>query len=678
MGHPAILAPVGGAEQLSAAVRCGADAVYLGLSDLNARRGAENFGPEELAQAAAYCRARDTALYVTVNTMLLDRERGLLERTADTVAAAGADGVILQDLGAAELFEKRYPAIHRVASTQTAVHNLDGVRLLEDAGFQSFVLARELSLDEMAHILAHTDLPAEAFIHGAHCVCVSGMCALSSMLGGRSGNRGLCAQPCRLPWSCGGSGGHVLSMKDMSLLPHLRALADIGVDTFKIEGRMKRPEYVAAAVTAARAARDGTSYDEATLRAVFSRSGFTDAYLAGHPDGTMFGVRTKEDVTGAEGVFKDLAALYRKENPRVPLDLRFSMDSAGSRLAVSDGVRAVEVAGPVPEPARTRSLDADTAARSLGKTGRTQYYVNKIETDISDGLTLPASGLNDLRRRALAALDAERSASRPHARTDWEPTALPSHPARTSPSPLWARYADPAQAEGSDAARVILPAETLDPALVRRFGDRLAAALPAVCFEPKAAASLEARLASLRDAGLSAVWTENLYGLPLGKRLGLAVYGGFGLNIANSRALAIWEALGLAAATVSFELPLGAIRALGGTLPRGIAAYGRLPLMRYRSCPVRAELGCARCGGKGSLADRRGTVFPVECGQRRYSTLLNSVPLDLAGRDDPADFRLLWFTRETPAECAAVLSRFRRGEPADGPHTGGLYYRKLL
>ncbi len=678
MGHPAILAPVGGTEQLTAAVRCGAEAVYLGLGDLNARRSAENFDADSLAAAAAYCRARDTALYVTVNTMLLDRERGLLDRTAEAIARAGADGVILQDFGAAELFAKRYPSIHRVASTQTAVHNLDGVRLLEDAGFQSFVLARELSLDEMAHILARTALPAEAFVHGAHCVCVSGMCALSSMLGGRSGNRGLCAQPCRLPWSCGGSGDHVLSMKDMSLLPHIRALADVGVDTLKIEGRMKRPEYVAAAVTACRAARDGASYDETILRAVFSRSGFTDAYLAGHPDGSMFGVRTKEDVTGAEGVFKDLAALYRKENPRVPLTVRFAMDGNGSRLTVSDGIRAVELSGPVPEPARTRPLDADAAARSLGKTGGTQYYVNKIETDMAGGLTLPASALNDLRRRALAALDAERSVPRPHARTDWAPAELPSHPARSTPSPLWARYADPGQAEGSGAERVILPAETLDPALVERFGDRLIAALPAVLFEPKAAEALEAHLTSLRDAGLSAVWTENLYGLPLGKRLGLAVYGGFGLNIANTRSLAVWEELGLAAAAVSFELPMGAIRALGGSLPQGIAVYGRLPLMRYRSCPIRAELGCARCGGTGSLTDRRGTAFPVECGQRRYSTLLNSVPLDISGRDDPADFRLLWFTRETPAECAAILARFRRNEPSDAPHTGGLYYRKLL
>ena len=207
--------------------------------------------------------------------------------------------------------------------------------------------------------------------------------------------------------------------------------------------------------------------------------------------------------------------------------------------------------------------------------------------------------------------------------------------------------------------------------------DRLIAELPAVWF-PAEGDGLRRRLESLRDAGLSAVWADNIYGVWLGWSLGLAVHGGFGLNIANSAALAFYEACGLASVTVSFELPMGAVKALGGSLPRGIAAYGRLPLMRFRNCPVRANIGCAACGGRGELTDRKGIAFPVECGGKRFSTLLNGVPLDIAGRDDPADFRVLWFTRESRAECAAVLGRFRHGEKTDAPHTGGLYYRKLL
>jgi len=504
---------------------------------------------------------------------------------------------------------------------------------------------------------------------------VSGMCYLSSVLGGRSGNRGLCAQPCRLDWRCGG-GDHVLSLKDMSLLEHIRAMGKAGVATLKIEGRMKRPEYVAAAVTACRAARDGEAYDADTLRAVFSRSGFTDGYLAGKPDASMFGYRTKDDVTDAEGVLKTLRGLYRKERQSVPLSMDFAMDADGSRLTVSDGTQAVTVSGPAPEPALHRELDAAGAEKNLAKTGGTQYYVNSFEAEITPGLTLPASTLNAMRREAVEALDARRGAVSEAVRTDWAFPASVRH-AASSLSPLWARFAAAAQIPDDVPDRVILPVSEITAELIVCFGERLIAELPAVWF-PAAGDGLARRLAALRDAGLAAVWTDNIYGIELGRRLGLAVHGGFGLNIANTAALAFYETRGLASATVSFELPMGAVKALGGALPRGIAAYGHLPLMRFRNCPIRANVGCAACGGLGELTDRRGIAFPVECGEKRFSTLLNSVPLDIAGRDDPADFRVLWFTRESREDCAAVLGRFRRGEKTDAPHTGGLYYRKLL
>ena len=677
MGRPDILAPVGGQEQLIAAVRCGADAVYLGGADFNARRNAANFDAEGLAEAARYCRARGVKLYVTVNTMLMDGELTALERAAEDVAAAGADAVILQDMTAAELFARRYPTIHRVASTQTAVHNADGVRFLRDAGFQSFVLARELSLSEMEKIIASVDIPAEAFVHGAHCMSVSGMCALSAMLGGRSGNRGLCAQPCRLDWRCG-AGDHVLSLKDMSLVEHIPELAEIGVATLKIEGRMKRPEYVAAAVAACCAARDGEPYDAETLRAVFSRSGFTDGYLTGHVDGAMFGCRTRDDVKGAEGVLRGLRNLYRRERQSIPVSMALKADADASRLTVSDGSRSISVSGPMPEPAHTRPLDAAGAEKSLAKTGGTQYYVNSIQADVAPEISLPASALNAMRREALAELDEARSEPPRIKRTDWTPEPVVPHKATSLPSPLWGRFYAAEQLFGAEALeKILLPVHEITPERIASLGKKLIAELPPALF-PSAGDGLENRLRELREAGLAAVWADNIYGIELGQRLGLAVHGGFGLNIANSRALAFYEEAGLASAAISFELPMGAIRALGGSLPRGVAAYGRLPLMRWRNCPVRANIGCEACGGRGELTDRRGVVFPVECGQKRMTTLLNSVPLDIAGRDDPADYRVLWFTRESAAECAAVTGRFLRDERTDDPHTGGLYYRKLL
>ena len=675
MAMPEILAPVGGQDQLIAAVRCGADAVYLGGKRFNARRNASNFDGTGLAEAARYCHERGVKLYVTMNTLLMDGEYPALEAAAEDIAVAGADGVILQDMVAAQLFAGRYPHIKRIASTQTAVHNLEGARFLQDCGFDSFVLARELTLEEMAAICAGVDMEAEAFVHGAHCMSVSGTCYLSAMLGGRSGNRGLCAQPCRLDWRCGES-RYALSMKDMSLVNRLRELEQAGVATLKIEGRMKRPEYVAAAVSACRAARDGLDYDNQTLQAVFSRSGFTDGYLAGKRDREMFGYRTREDVTGAEGVLKKLAGLYHKENPLIPVDMRFALTAGETGLTVADGVHAVSVSGPAPERALNRELDEESAAANLTKTGGTQYYVNKFEASVEPGFMLPASALNAMRREAIEALDSARGSVPPWEREDYEP--IPVEPYKKTGSALWARFYRAEQIVGAEALeRILLPTDQIDHDILEKHSSKLVGQLPALLF-PGDEAALEKRLLALKSQGLQSLWTDNIYGIRLGLRLGFSVYGGFGLNVMNTQALDFYELEGLSAVTVSFELGMEKIKALGGTLPRGIVAYGYLPLMRFRNCPVRASVGCRDCGGEGFLTDRKGIEFPVECGGKRYSTLLNSVPLHIAERDDPGDFRLLYFTRETRDECQEILRDFKNNWKMDGKRTGGLYWRELL
>ncbi len=675
MAKPEILAPVGGQEQLVAAVRCGADAVYLGGKNFNARRNASNFDGEGLADAARYCHERGVKLYVTMNTLLMDGEYPALEAAAEEIAVAGADGVILQDMAASQLFAGRYPHIKRVASTQTAVHNLEGARFLQDCGFDSFVLARELTLEEMNIICSGVDMEAEAFVHGAHCMSVSGMCYLSAMLGGRSGNRGLCAQPCRLDWRCGGS-RYALSMKDMSLVSRIRELEQAGVATLKIEGRMKRPEYVAAAVSACCAAREGKDYDNQTLQAVFSRSGFTDGYLAGKRDKEMFGYRTREDVTGAEGVFKKIAGLYHKENPLIPVDMSFVLTREGTSLSVSDGERSVTVSGPVPEKAVNRPLDEGSAAVNLTKTGGTQYYVNKFEASVAPGFMLPASALNAMRREVITSLDKARGDVPLWEQEDYDP--IPVVPYEKTGSALWARFYRTEQIVGeASLERIILPTDQIDHDVLEKYGDKLTGQLPAVLFsgdEPL----LEKRLLALKSQGLKSLWTDNIYGIRMGLRLGFAVFGGFGLNVMNTQALDFYELEGLSAVTVSFELGMEKIKALGGTLPRGIVAYGYLPLMRFRNCPVRASVGCGECGGQGFLTDRKGIEFPVECGGKRYSTLLNSLPLHIAERDDPADYRLLWFTRETRDECQEILRDFRNNWKMDGKRTGGLYWRELL
>ncbi len=678
MSIPEILAPAGGEEQLIAAVRCGANAVYLGGKNFNARRNAMNFTKTDLKQAVSYCHARGVKVYITVNTIVLDGERAALEEEADLIADAGADAVILQDMAALSLFRQRYPSLKCFASTQTAVHNVDGARFLQDSGFDSIVLARELSLDEIKTICAAVSIQKEAFIHGAHCMSVSGACYLSAMLGGRSGNRGLCAQPCRLNWT---SGDHpyALSLKDMSLLPHLPELANAGVNSFKIEGRMKRAEYVAAATTACRLALEGKPYDAESLRAVFSRSGFTDGYLAARRDGAMFGYRTKEDVADAEGVLATLAALYRNETPLVPVDLHFSLNASAATLTASDGSREITTRGPAPEQAIHRALDEQSAKKNLEKTGGTPFFVRAFTAELQEGYTLPASALNAMRREALDALLALRGQTTPHERQKFVFAAPERYRSALEKPALWARFYHAEQITCADSfERIILPAEEIDRNLLSKFGDALIAQLPSVLF-PESEPAFDAKLEALARQGLSAVWTNNIYGIALGKRLGLNVHGGYGLNCANTEALRFYEAQGLASLTLSFELSMAAIKQLGGSISRGIVSYGNLPLMQLRNCPIQASVGCAACKQAGELTDRMRVRFAVECDHFRTVALLNSVPLDIAERNlQGLDHQILYFTRENSAEIEHVTARFQAAEKTLETHTTGLYYRTLL
>lgn len=403
-----ILAPVGGEEQLLAAVRCGADAVYFGLQNFNARRNASNFNGENLQDTIDYCHERNCRVNITVNTIVHDSEIDEMHKTVDTAAMAGADALIIQDFAVARYVKDRWPDLAMHASTQMAVHNSEGVRILKDYGFKQFVLARELSLDEIKEIYDKTGEDLEVFVHGAHCMSVSGNCYMSAFIGGRSGNRGLCAQPCRLEWESA-ERDHALSLKDLSYITHINELIDAGVKTLKIEGRMKRPEYVAEAVTQCRNAADGRRVDLDNLQAVFSRSGFTDGYLEGKRNGTMFGYRTKDDVTAAADVLPGLAKLYEKEPQTVPVDMQlYVYEGDNAQLVITDGEHTVTALGAVPEKAKTLPLNEEYARKSLAKTGGTPYYLNELTLMAGEGLMLPASALNAMRREALEKLREER------------------------------------------------------------------------------------------------------------------------------------------------------------------------------------------------------------------------------------------------------------------------------
>lgn len=677
-----ILAPAGGYDALVAAVRCGANAVYLGGKALNARRNASNFSDEELREAVAYCHARNVKVYLTLNTLVADSE---LETAYDAIECAcnsHADALILQDIGLVSLVRQVCPDMPMHASTQMSVQSIEGIRELEKMGFARVVLPRELSESEIAAIAAKTDMELEYFVHGALCMCVSGQCLMSSVLGGRSGNRGLCAQPCRLPFGINGKGGNALSLKDLSLVDELRRLEEAGVCSFKIEGRMKRPEYVAAAVTACKNSLNNINdynIDEA-LRAVFSRSGFTKGYFEGKLGKDMFGVRRKEDVEGAAPVLSSLARLYDGEKPLLPADMELKFKrSEPLTLKVSACGKTAAVTGDIPSEAVNKAVTEEELRDRLAKCGGTQFFAGDISIDLDEGLNVPASAINRLRRQALTELDGELAKGRDIPFTRTERFTAPHRAERMK---LHARFFSEASVPDSldGLARVILPIETSPETLKRVLdsGAQAAVEIPPAVFSN--ADKYVKKLTELKENGLSLAWACGLDGVGVARRAGLRFACGFGMNIFNSVSVSKAAALGAEDCLLSCEVSLAQAAHIGGKLPRGLMIYGRIPLMMTRNCPVATKLTCAECGGRSYLLDRMGVRFPVRC-KNGCSFVLNSRPLWLADKLNDirnVDYGLLWFTDESKEECTRVISDYRRGGAPQGEFTRGLYYKGVL
>lgn len=671
-----ILAPVGGSEQLEAALRCGADAVYFGMHNFNARRNADNFDDAGLKDIIADCHVHATKVYITLNTLIKDSEMAGMHAAADLAVQSGADALIVQDLAVAAYLKKAWPGVGLFASTQMAVHNTDGVRILQDYGFDRVVLARELSLEEISDIIAKTRADCEVFVHGAHCMSVSGNCYLSAMIGGRSGNRGLCAQPCRLDWNARGR-NFALSLKDLSFISHIRELEEAGVRSLKIEGRMKRAEYVASAVTACAEARCGNTPDMGSLRAVFSRSGFSDGYLTGKRDIRMFGIRTKEDVTAAKNVLSELAQLYRKENPRVPVSFELEIKEAlPAVLRASDGTNTVITEGEIPEAAVNHPLTAEVLETQLKKTGGTPFFAEKIRIDLDENLNLNISKINELRRKALDGLEEKRKKLPERIRRDFQSVELPKH--KVMQTEIRARFENAGQIT-DEADRIILPLDVIykQQELIDQYKDRLFAEVPAMVW-PQDAERTREKLEQLATRGLSDILIENIGAVLTGRRLGLRVHGGPYLNVFNSEAIKEYARIGLEDVTLSFELSFDRIKQVKGDLPRGIVTYGYLPLMKFRNCPGKGEKGCDGCTGQFELTDRMHETFPVICRDRRYSELLNCVPIYTGDKHIPTtDFETLYFTIESAEECAEILRAYRNKEKPVFRRTGGLYFRDV-
>lgn len=679
---PEILAPAGSPECVLSAVRNGADAVYLGTKAFNARRGAENFSDAELQKAIEYCRARGVKVHVVLNTLVRDDELPLAFDVIRHVCALGADVLILQDVGLSALARECAPSLLRHASTQMSVQTAAGLELLKKLGYSRAVLPRELTKEEIKALRKSTDMELEVFVHGALCMCVSGQCYMSAMLGSRSGNRGLCAQPCRLPFSAGEPGRHDLSLKDLSLIEHLEELSEIGIDSFKIEGRMKRPEYVAAAVKSAKEALDGKTGTETQekLRAVFSRSGFTDGYFENARGPLMFGTRRKEDVVSASAkVLSSLKNLYSKETPRVPVSF-FLTVLEGEELSLSarSGNKTVFVSSScVPEKALNAPTSEERLKEWLSKCGSTPFYPEEIEIELDKGLSVPASAVNALRREALEKLEDALKAVKPHSFTEAN-FKIPSHAAREKKTfHLVLSSGEQIPQNLENVENLYFPHEIEEKYVesVENKGITLGVSVPRLlCGAEEKAEKL---LLRAKNLGITAALCGTLDAVAIARKCGLEVHLGFSMNVFNSLSVLEFERMGVKSITLSPELTLAQCAAIGGEVQRGIVAYGRLPLMLTRNCPVKNAKSCAECRKKSVLTDRMGVSFPVMC-HGSYQEILNSRPIYMGDRTEEiknVDFMSFLFTREKAKSVDAVLDAYRKGKKAKGDFTRGLCYR---
>ena len=699
-----LLAPAGGQEALVAAVQSGADAVYMGFGAFNARRSARNFSDEEFRAAVSYCHLRGVKVYLTLNTLVTDRELPALAAEARTASECGVDAILVQDWGVLATLQKIIPDVPLHASTQMSLHTLSGVQEAARLGMTRAVLARELSRGEISEICANSPIEIETFVHGALCMCYSGQCEMSAVIGRRSGNRGACAQPCRLPYGFHGrADAHPLSLKDANLAPFVPEMEDMGVACLKIEGRMKRPEYVAAVTEIyarlLREHRGATKDEQKKLALAFSRDGFTEGYYRGERGRAMFGTRP-ENARWPEDWFAEVRARYEKENLRlVPLALACVIrEGEPIALTASDpNGHTVTVTGAVPETARNRAVTADEVEARLKKTGGTAFSVEHCAVALDGGLAVSAGALNALRREALALMEARRTAV--PARRAF-PFVPPERVKNSADKPLLTVSIRSAGQLSEDLiarapARVYAPLELFPQLDLTPYRGRTEffAVLPRI-YRTQDEPVLRALLEDAMKKGVTGVSLGNLGHLSLVRGLDVTLHGGWPLNLYNSAALDFWKGEGLASACVSFELRDAQLRDLSKCIPCEAIVYGRLPLMLTENCLNANEFGCKHfasrpvsvptdgaCASAPELTDRRGEHFPVLRAWGCRSEIENGKILYLA--DKLSDWQslglryaLLRFTTESPEECVCMLRAYQ-GEAVEPPTdiTRGLFYR---
>ena len=677
-----ILSPCKSFESLEAVLRTGCNAVYVGGKMFSARQSADNFTAEELREAARLCHRNGVKIYQAINTVVTDEELVRLAEELKLACEIGIDGIISQDLAVLSIVKKACPELELHASTQMTIHTPCGVDFVRKMGFSRAVVARELSKEQIKSC-CNRGIEIEAFVHGALCMSVSGQCYMSAMIGGRSANRGRCAQACRLPFSNkipankGGS-ENALSLKDMCLVPYLKELEEMGVASLKIEGRMKRPEYAAAATDACARALCGEEVDLSPLKSVFSRSGFTDGYYT-QKRRDMFGIRTKEDVLGANDVLPQFRQLYRKEIKIC--GVKFHIEIQNNKPIVltatdSDGNTA-RVSGNVPQSAQNRPITPEMCEKQLSKLGDTIYEFSGLEAKIQDGLAVSAGELNALRREVCDRLSEERIQKNTR-RCEFNGEKLFFFYPKLKNIKLRQLRLDVCKASQLRAVDFdsidmgIIPIEEIQ-SCDGLDKNKLGISLPRFITDEK---KLEEELSKAFENGFKKAVVSNYAHIELCEKIGFEMHGDFGLNVTNSMALEQLAMKNLRSVMVSPELKMPQISRLGDYTRLNIIGYGQLPLMLTRNCPIG---DCSRC--KGFITDRTGRDFEIKCEKKRgYTEILNCDTLWLGDklREIDADFVTLRFHKETPSQVREITEKFRNCEKSDEKFTRGLYYRGIL
>ncbi len=689
-----LLAPAGSMEALRAAVQNGANAVYLGCGTFNARQGAKNFTPQTLTEAVKYCHIRGVAVHLTLNTLVSDKEMPDLIDLIRHAALSGVDAFIVQDLGVLQLCRQIAPQISIHGSTQMTVHSLPGVLMCAGWGMTRVVLSRELSVEEIRYICRNSPIEIEVFGHGALCMGYSGQCYLSAAIGGRSGNRGRCAQPCRQSYGYGRwENKHPLSLKDNCLVQYLQALEEMGVASVKLEGRMKRPEYVA---TVTRVYRQALNTGKVTrpmmedLHTAFNRQGFTDGYYTGNIGRAMFGIR--EDTAEDAAWLKEARQSYEAtENSLVPIRFRAEISRRESVLTVTDPEGHVcSAIGPGAEPARTLPLTPEALTQRLQKTGGTPYACVDVSVKMEPGLILSAAAVNGLRRDVLNQLTAIRARRDPIHLS--KPLKLPHLSGNHNSPELTIQVTAKEQVTGRmlkmQPAVLYIPVHLLaeDPGWCQQLCSKVhvCAVLPRILHDGELS-KLKQNLFALKSLGVNEALVGNLGHLIPVRECGMRARGDFGLNLYNSGSVNAARELELRSATLSFEMTLPQIRDVSKAVPCELLVYGRLPLMVTENCLIQGRTGSCTCHlASIKLVDKTGAEFPViKDGNSCRSVLLNGKKLNLLDRQNDLEHLGLWavrlyFTTENPREVDHILACRTNPTPFDpGANTRGLYLRGL-